>query len=465
MQQNHSFYRISDANTTTLSRDLLINDDKIFVSDATRLSTPNRELNLPGIVFVGGEKISYYRNYAKETVTAWTANSTTLMIPVDTVTSFMGNFYLTTGNVYATNVPWTANTSFGINSYVNHSGNTYQITGNVNAPYFANIQANTALVYNSTDSGFATIGSNVTLIANTVNVLSQIRRAVDGTAPAVVNTLPWTSNLSLPVGTQVVYAGDSYVTTGNVYGFSVPWRANTVFATNAYFFHAGNVYQVSSNIGANVYGTSFANVSANANLIYTNRIDSGFVSVLGNLQYLFSGNARLRHLTNSRVVDSGVEQQVPSTVVETVINAPVTTANNVTSNVTIKLTLGGNVTANIGDYILTNIANLRLLETVTTASTLAVIGMSGNIFTGNANTITVVDRITGNAVATTATVNTAAILGQVNSVGNVEILANTLVTKSQIWYGNLGYNFYGDTLNNSTTAQATFLKASPGYIP
>jgi hypothetical protein len=152
-------------------------------------------------------------------------------------------------------------------------------------------------------------------------------------------------------------------------------------------------------------------------------------------------------------------------VIETVINAPITTANNVTSNVTIKLTLDGNVTANIGDYILTNIANLRLLETVTTASTLAVIRISGNIFTGNSNTITVVDRVTGNAVATTTTVNTAVILGQVNNMGNVEILANTLVTKSQIWYGNLGYSFYGDTLNNSTTAQATFLKASPGYIP
>lgn len=465
MQQNHSFYRISDAHTTTLSQDLLINNDKIFVSDATKLSSPNRELNLPGIVFIGGEKISYYRNYAKETVTAWTANATTAVIPVDTVTSFNGNFYLTTGNVYATNVPWTANTSFAANTYVYFGSDTYQITGNANAPYFANIQANTSLVYNNPNSGFATIGSNVTLIANTINVLSQIRRAVDGTAPAVVNTLPWTTNLSVPVGTQIVYVGNNYVTTGNVYGFSVPWRANTVFAANAYFFHIGNVYQVSSNIGANVYGTSFANVRANANLIYTNRIDSGFVSVLGNLQYLFSGNARLRHLTNSRVVDSGVEQQIPDTVIETVINAPITTANNVTSNVTIKLILDGNVTANIGDYILTNIANLRLLETVTTASTLAVIRISGNIFTGNSNTITVVDRVTGNAVATTTTVNTAVILGQVDNMGNVEILANTLVTKSQIWYGNLGYSFYGDTLNNSTTAQATFLKASPGYIP
>jgi hypothetical protein len=348
---------------------------------------------------------------------------------------------------------------------VYHSGNTYQINGNVNAPYFANIQANTTLLYNNEDSGFATIGSNVTLIGNTVNVLSQIRRAVDGTSPSAINTRAWTSNLSLPVGTYISYLGNNYVTTGNVYGYNVPWRSNTVFVSNVYFFHTGNVYQVSSNVGANVYSSSFANIQANANLIYTGRTDSGFVSVQGNLQYLFSGTTRLRHLANSRVVDSSLEQQIPEFVVTNVINANVTTSNNVTSNVTIKMTLNGNLSANIGDYLLTNIANLRLLETVTTTSNLAVIQISGNIFTGNANSISVIDRVTGNATTTTANLASASILGQVSSTGNVTISANAYVIKSTIWHGNIDAYFYGDTLNNSTTTEATFLKASPGYIP
>ena len=305
----------------------------------------------------------------------------------------------------------------------------------------------------------------MTLIGNTVNVLAQIRRAVDGTAPSVINTRLWTSNLSVPVGTYITYLGNNYVTTGNVYGYNAPWRSNTVFASNAYFFYAGNVYQVSSNVGANVYSSSFANIQANANVIYTGRTDSGFVSVEGNLQYLFSGNNRLRHLANSRVVDSSLEQQIPEIIVANVINANVNTSNNVTSNVTIKITLNGNLSANIGDYLLSNLANLRLLETVTTASNLAVIQISGNIFAGNTNAISVIDRVTGNATTTTANVTTASILGQVSSNGNVTILANTRVIKSNIWYGNIDAYFYGDTLNNSTTTEATFLKASPGYVP
>jgi hypothetical protein len=462
MSEDHTFYRISDAYTTTLSRDLLISDDKIFVTDGTRLPNPNRDAGIPGVIFVNGEKISYYRNYAQETITAWTANATA--IPTDTLTSFNGNVYLTLGNVYAPNTPWTANTTFAANSYVYFSGNSYRITGNVNAPYFANISANTVLIYGNENSGFATISSNVALIANTSSVLGQIRRATDGTAPNRLNTVSWFANLVVPTGSYIVYGGNTFVTTGNVYGFDILWRPNVALAANTYFTYIGNVYQVSSNVGANVYGSSFANVSANANVKYTGRTDSGYASIESNVRLLYRGTNSLRHLANTRVVDSSEQQTIPDiTVSNTSIVA--TTAVNTTSNVTLKLRLNGNITANIGDYILTNIANLRLLETVTTASNIAVLPHTGNIFVGNANAISIVSRITGNATSTTATVIYANVLGQVSSVGNVTVLANTYVTQSSIWYGNVTNTFYGDTLNNSTTAQATFLKASPGYTP
>jgi len=461
MSEDHAFYRISDAYTTTLSRDLLIADDKIFVTDGTRLPNPNRDAGIPGVVFVNGEKISYYRNYAQETITAWAANAT---IPTDTLTSFNGNVYLTLGNVYAPNTPWTANTTFAANSYVYFSGNSYRITGNVNAPYFANISANTALIYNNENSGFATISSNVALIANTANVLGQIRRATDGTAPNGLNTTPWTTNIVLPTGTYITYNSNTYVTTGNVYGFNIPWRSNIVLAANTYFFYGSNVYQVSSNVGANVYGVSFANISANANVKYTGRIDSGYASIESNVRLLYTGTNNIRHLANTRVVDASEQQTIPDIVVSNT-NIVATTAVNTTSNVSLRLRLNGNITANIGDYILTNIANLRLLETVTTASNIAVLPHTGNIFAGNANAISVVSRITGNASATTARVMYANVLGQVSSVGNVTVSANTYVTQSSIWYGNVTNAFYGNTLANSTTAQASFLMASPGYTP
>jgi hypothetical protein len=224
------------------------------------------------------------------------------------------------------------------------------------------------------------------------------------------------------------------------------------------------VYQVSSNVGANVYGSSFANVSTSANVKYTGRIDSGYASIESNAQLLYTGTNTLRHLANTRVVDASEQQAVPDiTVSNTSIVA--TTTVNTTANVAVRLRLNGNITANIGDYILTNIANLRLLETVTTASNIAVLPHTGNIFAGNANTISIVSRITGNATSTTATVIYANVLGQVSSVGNVTVLANTYVTQSNIWYGNVTNTFYGNTLANSTTAQGSFLMASPGYIP
>jgi hypothetical protein len=366
--------------------------------------------------------------------------------------------------VYAPNTPWTANTTFAANSYVYFSGNSYRITGNVNAPYFANISANTALIYNNENSGFATISSNIALIANTSNVLGQIRRATDGTAPNSLNTVPWSANIVLSTGTYITYNSNTYVTTGNVYGFDIPWRPNVALSANTYFFYGANVYQVSSNVGANIYGSNFANVSTNANLKYTGRIDSGYVSVQANVQLLYAGTNNVRHLANTRVVDSSEQQTIPDiTVSNTSIVA--NTAVNTTSNVTLRLRLNGNITANIGDYILTNIANLRLLETVTTASNVAVLPHTGNIFAGNANAISIVSRITGNATSTTARVIYANVLGQVSSVGNVTILANTYVTQSNIWYGNVTNTFYGNTLANSTTAQGSFLMASPGYIP
>jgi hypothetical protein len=461
MSENHSFYRISNAQTTALAKDLLITDDKIFVTDGTRLPNPNRDAGTPGVVFINGEKITYYRNYAQETVTAWTSNA---VIPTDTLTSFDGNIYLTLGNVYALNTPWTANTTFAVNSYVYYGGNSYQITGNVNAPYFANISANTALIYNNENSGFATISSNVTLISDTANVLGQIRRATDGTAPNTLNTTPWVANIIVSTGTYITYNNNTYVTTGNVYGSNIPWQPNIILAPNTYFFYGSNVYQVSSNIGANIYGRSFANVSANANVKYTGRIDSGYVSIQSNLQLLYTGTNNIRHLANTRVVDSSDQQAIPDIVISNT-SVVATTTINTTSNVSLKLQLNGNITANIGDYILTNIANLRLLETVTTASNIAVVSLTGNIFAGNANAISIISSITGNASATTATVMYANVLGQVSSVGNVTILANTYLIKSDIWYGNITNKFYGNTLANSTTAQASFLMESPGYTP
>lgn len=364
MNQQHKFYRISNANTTTLVKDLTITDTEIVVDNATSLPNPNRALGIPGEVFINGEKIVYYRNYSHDVLTPWTSNT---VIAIDSLISFDNEYYVTTGNVFGINVEWSPNTVFASNSYVYYSGNTYQVTGNVNAPEFLDISANTELLYNNEDSGFASISSFTKSIGSSLNALGQIRRATDGTAP-----------------------------------------------------------------NSNVSGV-------------------------------------LIHTSGTRVVDTSALQVLPVATVSNVIIASTKTVN-VTSNVTLNLQLTGNISANVGDFLLkkqtsTTVANLRILGNVVNSSNVAATLISGNLSGTASNTTAIVNHVTGATTSTSPSVLLYNPLGQVNSSGNITISANTVVTQSNIWYGNISSYFYGNTLSNSTTYQATFLKASPGFLP
>ncbi|HHZ97282.1 MAG TPA: hypothetical protein EYN67_17440 [Flavobacteriales bacterium] len=53
-------YKVNkDSNTTALVQDIALNDDTIFVKDASLLGVPNLELNIFGIVIIDGERITY----------------------------------------------------------------------------------------------------------------------------------------------------------------------------------------------------------------------------------------------------------------------------------------------------------------------------------------------------------------------------------------------------------------------
>tara|TARA_R110000782_G_scaffold4059_11_gene14421 strand:- start:13127 stop:25912 length:12786 start_codon:yes stop_codon:yes gene_type:complete len=54
------YLRISDSNTVRLTQDLNITDTLIYVTDASVLPIPSTELAVPGVVFIDGERITYY---------------------------------------------------------------------------------------------------------------------------------------------------------------------------------------------------------------------------------------------------------------------------------------------------------------------------------------------------------------------------------------------------------------------
>ena len=139
------YYAIFAGNTSTLTSNLGQTDKYIHVANAQAFANPNPALAIPGVVYINGEKIVFYKNYSLEPVTPWTAN---LIVPAGTLVSYgnLSNIQLTTGNTQS---------------------NVYLTTGNVFAHYFANVTANLTLI--------------------DVNSLGQIRRGVDGTATPTVH--------------------------------------------------------------------------------------------------------------------------------------------------------------------------------------------------------------------------------------------------------------------------------------
>ena len=54
------YHKVSSANITVLTANLNITDTNVYVASTTGLSTPNAHIIQPGIVYINGEKISYY---------------------------------------------------------------------------------------------------------------------------------------------------------------------------------------------------------------------------------------------------------------------------------------------------------------------------------------------------------------------------------------------------------------------
>ena len=95
------YTRIDGNAVTTLSANLNITDKVISVTNVDALPEPNPARAIPGVIYINGERIHYYRKYndAKlSTATAWSANT---IYTLDSLISVDGNVYLTLGNVYA----------------------------------------------------------------------------------------------------------------------------------------------------------------------------------------------------------------------------------------------------------------------------------------------------------------------------------------------------------------------------
>ena len=443
----YNSYRIASANATVLSANLNLTDTSILVDNAALLSLPNPALNVPGVVFINGEKITYWRNYALETPTAWLANS---VISTNSLISYTGNLYITQGNVFA--------------------------------PYFANIISNVSQVQ--------------------ANTISQIRRAVDGTSPAPVHLvgsrvvdsslqqlIPGSANSNVVLSHTTVYkVADSTSLginlTGGISGnigdvvtqtrAVDPWQANTNIAVGQLTYYSGNSYTVTGN----VYGSSFANITSNVALA-------------------FPGNQT--NIATMILLETVADATVIPVVLTsgTIFGAPIRFDSGKTSAASGTYDHGStdpeysfgpvstwqpNTVLPLGKYTYYSGNSYTVTGNVYGSTFASIAGNVSFIFSGNTGqppynqpiTYTgggegfdnTVGTIYVNGVDSGVYLKNYYILGKVDSLTQVTVPTGTRVSQSNVWYSpGLGIATNGLSLSNSNTAQANFLKASPGFSP
>jgi len=402
------FYNINSTNTTTLAQGLTPTDQYIFVKNASVLPNPNPASGVPGVVYIGGEKVNFYRN-----------------------------FHYTT--------PWTANAQISTNSVISYNSNIYITTGNVYARYFANVAANVTLVGN---------------VASYGNALGQITRAVDGTA-AFNNELNYNLTTSAPVtvtkDTTVILSGTgsygtvSTTSSGNVISLSGP---NESFAGGHYLyqFTPGSLISYKSNVylaTANIYEPTgnFSNVSSQLTQIAQSSELGVPIPWAANLIINnFSTNLAVSSVSYSistAVVDASLVQQIQSTVTLANIGLSSKTYKSAT-NVSLGLQLTGTITANVGDLITqrilgnTEVARLRVIGPVTRSNVVPVVYLSGGISTTS-------NLIYLNGVNSGISSTGTYVLGTVSGTGNVTLAANTQVYTGAV-LTTLGNVIYKDSV-------------------
>jgi hypothetical protein len=234
MLKETKYFRIADNYTTTLSNTLSISDTLISVSNSSVLPNPDPTYsNDPGVVFVGAERITYWRNYAYETPTLFTNN---LIVAEGKLISDSANLIISLGNLFIT------------------TGNVYETTGNI-----SNVTANLHSI-------------------SSQNILGQIRRGTQGTAVS-----------TYPVGTLVTDSSSQQEVQGSVSG-NVTLAANTSYTvTNVISYTLTLTDSITANIGDLI---TQATTGANARILaFENTANSKLtVSYNNPISFNFLGN-------------------------------------------------------------------------------------------------------------------------------------------------------------------------------
>ena len=493
MQGNIQYTRIASANITTLSANLYKTDTAIQVTNAAALPLPNLATRTPGIVFINGEKIVYWRNYALETPTNWAAN---LVVGINTLINYSSNLYITTGNIYDVGGTF-ANVAANLTAV---KANTIaQIRRGVDGTSVPNVQIAGSRVV---DASMRQIIPNSYSTTTTVSVPTSYQ-----TVSAVTYSLSFTSNITANIGDAL--SQELVVPT---------WTANTVVPINTYISYSGNSYTVTGN----VHGSSFSSILGNLTFAFTGNIETtlsmyilqsvanstvvaayitgGAVTVLPSV---FDGNLGLDPAVyaGGGSVTTIVANSTPYIQYGTVNTSsylpayPLPATSMINGNRYIINTVGttqwGNVTilapnqsAVPGLEFVANTVGASITGngtvTIPTGSAYHALdtdhvwvffeGNSSYVDLGVIESTETFDNVSSpiyiNGVEQSSYIKTVSITGEITNTGIVTVPAGTVLEQSRIWYSpGAGTPSNGLPLKYSTTPQATFLDASLGFTP
>ena len=483
-----SAYRISLANITTLTANLGITDTSITVTDATVLPLPDPAQNMPGVIFVNGEKIVYWRNYSLETPTPWTAN---LIVNASTLISYGSNSYITTANVFDTGGTF-ANISANITQITNLN-TLAQLRRGVNRTYTPAVHLNNSRVVDASVQQLVpdSLQSNVTIAADTsfqttattaisygLVLTGRISANIGDTITQKQLVSDWQANTSVTVGSYVYYSGNSYITVGNVYG---PTFGN--ISANVVLQFAGNLLTTATLRSLQtVNNSSVVPVVVSSGTIQglTDQYDNtlGFDYASADTERIASATAPTHKpgdvapvwTANSTVAGEILSYSGNIYTVNGNVYAPyfanVVSAGNVTynANLTSQFVFAGNTT--VADLTLQ--AGDQWWDTTTNqlyqwdgAAWVLYVPASPGLGFDNVSSVAYI-----NNVATQVYMLSLYRLGNVDATGSVTVPSNTKINHGNIWYSpGFGTPSNGQTLTNSTTVQANFLKVSPGFTP
>jgi hypothetical protein len=448
------YLRISSANATALTSQLTINDSEIYVADASKLSAPDKLTATPGVIFINGERITYYRNYSDE-VELWTASTT-----------FANDSILTYGNVITFSSPITANRGEYI-AQANISANAI-VTANV-------INSTTVPVYYISGSPEFSLGANPIQVTTGINAVQVSEILASGNAQiwsvAGNSNIRVTTTAVLTVGTEIQF-NTSF---GNV--ANITYYIESVYgnAATSPTVPVANVIKIANtangapvtDLVADFYGNITANVitivdydaypitSAEAYYKTTGNVNSttfnyANVAQLPSLNILSqihrgtqgTGSASV-YPVGMEVLDGGRDQLVPATSNIIVVSTTATSGQTVFN--TPKYQLGDDPSNNL---------RLRVYVNNVPSFNNAYNEISSNVrvynYTGtNGNTVSV-------------TVNYGNTISFVSGIAAGSVVrAEVSVQFANVWYNGTGNTIDGSGMTGANTTATNFLRDYP----